>query len=254
MTTTTRRPPGATPSTPSRARPDRKGRGRPADGDEGSTVPLKEVPLKEKAPAKGTSDAAVKAAPVASKGRTRPAPAAKGEAAERRAARPAAPPRTPFVLLICGLLGGALVSLLLLNTVLAEDAFTMTRLQQSNKLLGQQREALQEEIAREESPERVAQKAEALGMQRPTRLAFIDGDTGRLIGGTVRPVPHVSAAAAGAAGVVGVPGAIVPGDGVPVASTGGPAGGRPGAGAGTAPGTGAGAGARPGAGTGAGTP
>ncbi|GAA2100964.1 hypothetical protein [Actinomadura alba] len=125
-----------------------------------------------------------------------------------------APPRAPFVLLVVGLLGGALVSLLLLNTVLAEDAFTLTKLQRSNKQLNQQRQALQEEIAREEAPERLAQKAKALGMVQPTRPAFVDEQARRVIGARVRPVPHPAAAAAGAAGVVAVPGAVVPGDGV----------------------------------------
>ena len=73
---------------------------------------------------------------------------------------------------------GALVSLLLLNTVLAEDAFTLTRLQKSNKLLAQQKEALQEDIAREESPAILAQRAEALGMVRPTQVAYLDEPTG----------------------------------------------------------------------------
>ncbi|XVQ13809.1 hypothetical protein ACQP1W_15095 [Spirillospora sp. CA-255316] len=279
MTTTTRRPPGATPPAPTRARRNRGGRARPAEGAEHGANTAK-APARGAAEGRsgGTADAAVKAAStVASRtkapakggapaqGRARAEAAAGPEPAERRAARPAAPPRAPFVLLICGLMGGALVSLLLLNTVLAEDAFTLTRLQQSNKLLGQQQEALQEEIAREGSPERLAQKAEALGMQRPTRLAFIDGDTGQPIGGTVRPVPHASAAVAGAAGVVGIPGAVVPGDGLPAVSTGDPArprgtGGAParaGAnGAGEAPGAGPGTatGGRTGTGTGAGTP
>ncbi|MGI8333877.1 hypothetical protein ACRYCC_28340 [Actinomadura scrupuli] len=130
-------------------------------------------------------------------------------------ARPGVPPRAPFVLLVVALLGGALVSLLLLNTVLAKDAFTLTELQQSNNLLTQQRQALQEQIAREEAPERLAQKARALGMTQPVRPAFVDARTGRVAGDTLRPVPRAAAAAAGAAGVVGVPGAVVPGDGIP---------------------------------------
>src|SRR5581483_1228137 len=121
-------------------------------------------------------------------------------------------PRTPFVLLIVGLLGGALISLLLLNTVLAKDAFTLSELQQSNKLLAQQKQALQEDVAREESPANLAQRAKALGMIEPTRPAFVDAKNGKVIGGSVRPVPH---AAAAAAGVLGIPGAVVPGDGIP---------------------------------------
>jgi hypothetical protein len=121
----------------------------------------------------------------------------------------------PFVLLVVGLLGGALVSLLLLNTVLAQDAFTLTELERGNQQLNQQRQALQEEIAREESPARLAPRAKALGMREPHRPAFVDARTGQVVGPKgLRPVPYPAAASAAAASVVGVPGAVVPGDGV----------------------------------------
>ena len=116
-----------------------------------------------------------------------------------------------------GLLGGALVSLLLLNTVLAKDAFTLTRLQQSTKQLEQQRQAYEAEIAREGSPEGLSNKAKALGMKEAEGPAFFHAGTGRASDGDIRPVPDADAAAAGAAGVVGVPGTVVPGDGVPPA-------------------------------------
>ncbi|MCP2338297.1 hypothetical protein [Actinomadura rupiterrae] len=131
--------------------------------------------------------------------------------------RQSAPPRTPFVLLIVGLLGGALASLLLLNTVLAEDAFTLSRLQQNNKLLDQQRQQMQSDIAREEAPASLDAKARGYGMRPPTQPAWISPD-GTVTGTRgVRPVPNAAAATAGAAGVLGVPGAIIPGEGVPSA-------------------------------------
>ncbi|MBW8481013.1 hypothetical protein [Actinomadura parmotrematis] len=194
-------------------------------------APAKRAPART-APAKAAAEKPpAKAAATASAKKARPGPAASGKA---RAAAPAAgrmrhgaPPRAPFVLLIIALLGGALVSLLLLNTVLAEDAFTLSRLQQNNKLLGQQKQGLQEEIAREEAPGRLDQKARALGMTKPDRLAFWDGAGNRAIGGPVRPVPNAAAASAGAAGVLGIPGAIVPGDGVPAVPGGGAGAGTP---------------------------
>ncbi|TDC55130.1 hypothetical protein E1281_14035 [Actinomadura sp. KC345] len=125
------------------------------------------------------------------------------------------------MLLIVGLLGGALVSLLLLNTVLAQDAFTLTRLQQSNKQLEQQRQAYEEQIAREGSPEELSNKAKSLGMKKAEDPAFFDTGSGRPSDGGIRPVPHAAAASAGAAGVVGVPGTVVPGDGVPPGTGGG---------------------------------
>jgi hypothetical protein len=133
----------------------------------------------------------------------------------RRPTRGAAPPRTPFALLLVGLLGGALVSLLVLNTVLAQDAFTLTELQRNNQQLTQQRQALQEEIAKEESPTRLGARAKSLGMREPHQPAFVDPRTGRVVGPKAHPVPYPPAAAAAAAGVVGVPGAIVPGVIVP---------------------------------------
>ncbi|HEV7935405.1 MAG TPA: hypothetical protein VGP70_24205 [Actinomadura sp.] len=150
------------------------------------------------------------ASPARAAGRGTRAAAPRSQAAQ---AAQAAPPRAPFVLLVVGLLGGALVSLLLLNTVLAEDAFTLTKLQRGNKQLNQQRQALQEEIAREESPARLAQKAKALGMVQPSRPAFVDARTGRVVGPKVRPAPHAETAASAASGVVAVPGAVVVGDG-----------------------------------------
>jgi len=124
-------------------------------------------------------------------------------------------PRAPFVLLILCLLGGALVSLLVLNTVLARDAYTLSALESSERRLTQQKQTLVEEIAREESPGRLALKARNQGMVQPSELAFVDPGNGRVTGGRKRPVPPVAAAAAAAAGVIGVPGAIVPGDGIP---------------------------------------
>lgn len=166
-------------------------------------------------PAPGTAKAQPKAEP---RPRTRPEaePAERTRPAARTRPRPSSGrPRAPFVLLILCLLGGALVSLLLLNTVLARDTYTLSALEGSERQLIQQKQALTEEIAREEAPGRLALKARNQGMVQPTEPAFIDPGNGRVTGGTLRPVPSAAAAAAAAAGVIGVPGAIVPGDGIP---------------------------------------
>ncbi|WP_242891964.1 YhcB family protein [Actinomadura litoris] len=235
MTTTTRKPPGSAPQP--RARPERRSRKRrpaapaqdPAqDGTPTGTAakappktpskaPGKPAPAKApakapgKAPAKAPAKGASKAAPAKGAAAKSVRKKGAGRVARGRAASHT-PPRAPFVLLIVGLLGGALVSLLLLNTVLAKDAFTLTRLQQSNKLLEQQRQAHQAQIAAEGSPESIAEKAEAMGMRKQTELAFIDGRTGRTSGARIRPVPQSAAASAGAASMIGIPGTIVPGD------------------------------------------
>jgi hypothetical protein len=159
---------------------------------------------------------------------------------ERHARRPAAPrkpppkvaparrsatPRAPFVLLVVGLLGGALVSLLLLNTVLAQDAFSLSELQRGNQQLGERKQALQEDINRENSPSVLHSKARSLGMVDGQRPAFIDPRTGRITRSGTRPpgVSDEAMAAAAGAGVTGAPGAIMPpaGGSAPRGRTGG---------------------------------
>ena len=128
------------------------------------------------------------------------------------ARRSATPPRAPFVLLVVGLLGGALVSLLLLNTVLAQDAFTLSELQRGNQQLSERKQALQEDINRENSPSVLHSKARGLGMVDGQRPAFIDPRTGRVTQSGTRPpgVSDEAMAAAAGAGVTGAPGAIMP--------------------------------------------
>jgi hypothetical protein len=139
--------------------------------------------------------------------------------------RSATPPRAPFVLLVVGLLGGALVSLLLLNTVLAQDAFTLSELQRGNQQLSERKQALQVDIAREKSPSVLHSEARNLGMVDGQRPAFIDPRTGRITESGTRPpgVSDEAMAAAAGAGVTGAPGAIMPptGGGAPRARTGG---------------------------------
>ncbi|URN00444.1 YhcB family protein [Actinomadura madurae] len=243
MTTTSRRPPARTPKKRAPERPDGAAppKKAPAKKAPPKKAPEKKAPVKD-APSRGGSAAAKTAKATGTAAKAAPANRASAKSAKPAASRRTAQaaPRTPFVLLIVGLLGGALVSLLLLNTVLAKDAFTLTRLQQSNKQLEQQRQAYEEEIAREGSPRQLSNKAEALGMKKGEDPAFFSTDTGRPSGARIRAVPHAAAASAGAAGVLGVPGTVVPGDGVPPADT------RTGAGQG--------AGHRTGQGTGNGAP
>jgi hypothetical protein len=88
--------------------------------------------------------------------------------------------RTRFVFLVVGLLGGGLLSLLMINTVLATGAFQITALQQDDTILAQREQALQAQVAAEESPAVLAQRAASLGMQVQPRLHFLDPRTGRL--------------------------------------------------------------------------
>jgi hypothetical protein len=81
---------------------------------------------------------------------------------------------------VVGLLGGGLLCLLIINTILATGAFQITALQQGNVALAQHNQALQAQIAAEESPSELAHRAAALGMVMQSRLHFLDLTTGRL--------------------------------------------------------------------------
>jgi hypothetical protein len=87
--------------------------------------------------------------------------------------------RTPFVMLLCGLLGGALVSALVISTTLAEGSFEISKLQNSTSQLAKQQQTLQEQVAQAQSPQEIAQRATQLGMQRPNELLYLDLKTGK---------------------------------------------------------------------------
>jgi hypothetical protein len=82
---------------------------------------------------------------------------------------------------VVALLGGGLLCLLLVNTILATGAFRITALQQGNVALTQQVQALQARIAAEEAPSALAQRARALGMVAPSLVHYLDLKTGRII-------------------------------------------------------------------------
>jgi uncharacterized protein HemX len=116
--------------------------------------------------------------------------------ASRPSARPASPPprpglatprprhpRAPFILLLLGLLGGALVCLLVISTTLAEGSYQVTGLQQQNANLARQEQLLTQEVAQASSPQQIAQEAEALGMRPNPNLQFINTKTGKVVTG-----------------------------------------------------------------------
>ncbi len=120
--------------------------------------------------------------------RARPAPATRKrpsvDSAPRQSPgqRPVRAPRMPFVLLILGLLGGALVSLLALRTVLIEDAFTVSQLQQENQELSDREDELREDVVHLESSDEVAESAEELGMEPGDAPLFLNVETGEVSG------------------------------------------------------------------------
>lgn len=88
--------------------------------------------------------------------------------------------RMPFILMLCVLLGGALVCTLLISTTLAAGSYRITKLQQSVDALARQRQTLQEQVAQAQSAQVIQQQAEALGMRQPGELRFFDLKTGKV--------------------------------------------------------------------------
>jgi cell division protein FtsB len=88
--------------------------------------------------------------------------------------------RTPFVFLVVGLLGGGLLCLLLINTILDTGSYQITQLQQENVTLAQRTQTLQAQIAHEESPTVLGSRARQLGMREPALLHFLDIRRGRI--------------------------------------------------------------------------
>ncbi|WP_026129522.1 hypothetical protein [Nocardiopsis prasina] len=111
--------------------------------------------------------------------------------APKRPARPAATTRTggtgpapkiPFVLLILCLLGGALVSLLVLRSVVAQEAYTITSLQSENREMSYVEQQLEKSVAHMETSERIAREAEEMGMEQGDAPLFLDLDSGEITG------------------------------------------------------------------------
>ena len=94
-------------------------------------------------------------------------------------------PRAPFILLLVGLLGGALVSLLVISTTLAEGSYRITSLQQQNANLAKQESTLTQQVAQASSPAQIAQEAEEFGMRPNPALQFINLKTGKVVKGQV---------------------------------------------------------------------
>jgi len=91
-------------------------------------------------------------------------------------------PRAPFVVLIGTLLTAGLAGLLFLHTALAEDSFRLHDLKVRSAVLTDREQALEQEVALEASPRRLAARAEAMGMVRSENPAFIRLSDGRVLG------------------------------------------------------------------------
>jgi hypothetical protein len=111
---------------------------------------------------------------------TRPRPRPQAQPRDQGLPTVGNPHRMPFVLLLCGLLGGALVSALVISTTLAEGSFEITKLQNSTSSLARQRQALEDQVAEAQSAPVIAAKAGKLGMLEVSDLRFFDIKTGKI--------------------------------------------------------------------------
>ncbi|MEI2765870.1 MAG: hypothetical protein V9F82_09325 [Dermatophilaceae bacterium] len=157
-----------------------------------------------------------------------------------------------FALLCLGLLAGGLVTLLMLNTALAQGSFTVAELTASSGELTDQTHALRQSVESVSNSTALARRASELGMVPSKSMAFLRLSDGAILGvadpakaepfvlvATPRPpppAPAVETAAAPAPAAVGAaPTAATP-PGSPTAPTAAPPPGSPTAPAPSAPG------------------
>jgi len=92
-----------------------------------------------------------------------------------------AKPVTFAVILSAMLVVGSLI-LLMINTLMAQDAFVLHHLQQQVSSLTDQEQAITALSAHESSPDSLAAKATALGMVPGGTPVFLDLSTGKVVG------------------------------------------------------------------------
>jgi hypothetical protein len=89
--------------------------------------------------------------------------------------------RTPFIVFVTALLGGGLICLLVINTILATGSYQITSLQQAQAARAQQVQALKQQVAEESAPSVIAKRARQLGMVEPPLTKFLNLKTGQII-------------------------------------------------------------------------
>ncbi|MFD3869633.1 hypothetical protein [Streptomyces sp. NPDC058623] len=130
-------------------------------------------------------------------------------------ARPGGTPgqaaRMPFVLLVVALLGGGLISLLLLNSALNEGSFQLSKLKKETTALTDEEQALQRDVDGYSAPDALQRRAHELGLVPGGSPVFIGAD-GKVAGAvstaeappppspppTAQPAPGQSATPSGA--------------------------------------------------------
>ena len=96
--------------------------------------------------------------------------------------RPERASRGLFALIVTGLLGIGMVLILVINTSLAQGAFTVSELKAEQAVLAQQEQTLAEAVAAAAAPENLEQQARAMGMVPTDTPVFLSVPSGEVIG------------------------------------------------------------------------
>ncbi|MFH8475185.1 septum formation initiator family protein [Streptomyces sp. NPDC018000] len=156
---------------------------------------------------------------------SKPAGQLKGRAARLARLMPSGPSkaaRTPFVLLVVLLLGGGLITLLVLNSALNEGSFRLSELKKRTTELTDEQQALQNDVDNYSKPDALERRARELGMVPGGSPAFLDAN------GKVRGVPAEASAEPTSAALPRKPStpekppATAPSVGAPTPATGSP--------------------------------
>jgi len=123
--------------------------------------------------------------------------------------------RGVFVIVLTSLLGIGLLGMLLINTTLAQGAFTLSELKTTQAELSRTEATLTESVAALTAPIVLEQKARDLGMVPSTTPAFIEIPSGKVMG-KAKPAPGVRIATPADA-TVGEAAEIPSDSGLPVA-------------------------------------
>ncbi|MFF4389670.1 MULTISPECIES: hypothetical protein [unclassified Streptomyces] len=134
--------------------------------------------------------------------------------------------RMPFVLLVVALLGGGLISLLLLNSALNEGSFQLSKLRKETTALTDEEQALQRDVDAHSAPDALQRRAHELGLVPGGSPVFI-GPDGKVAGSAApaeappSPTPSPSAPAAPPTGPSGAAAPSAPAAGQPAPSAAG---------------------------------
>ena len=97
----------------------------------------------------------------------------------------------PFALLILGVLAIGLVTLLMLNTAMDANSVKIGQAQQRQAAMTDREQELAQQLAGLSAPSALASRAAALGLVPNPQPAFIDPDTGKMLG-SPSPAPTPS--------------------------------------------------------------